>query len=322
MTARAELEAAQDRGMALFDAIERARLVRPGRSEREVDADIHALAERDFGITVNWHRRVVRAGPNTIHTFYDDPPLHVIGPEDTVYVDLGPVFAEWEADIGRTYAMGADPEKRRLVADLPRLFEAVKAHYHASPDITGAALYAFAQRAAEDAGWLFGGVIAGHIVGEFPHVQRVPGDRDLHRIAPKNPKRMRDPDDNGNARHWILETHLVDKARTFGGFYQRQFHRIMGVSPQRYRDDRRLQVAVELLYEASRPDPTAKRPLFTDFAPRLLVTHPAEVKIAHAPLLALLTELMDAASDAGALRATINPKRVAAMTMLCGRDSR
>ena len=74
-------------------------------------------------------------------------------------------------------------------------------------------------------------------------------------------------------------------------------------------------VAVQLLYEASRPDPTAQRPLFTDFAPRLLVTHPSEVKIAHAPLLALLTELMDAAHEAGVLRPTINPKRVAAMTM-------
>jgi hypothetical protein len=77
----------------------------------------------------------------------------------------------------------------------------------------------------------------------------------------------------------------------------------------------RLQVAVELLYEASRPDPTAKRPLFTDFAPRLLVSHPAEVKVAHAPLLALLTELMEAAGAAGELRAGINPRRMAAMAM-------
>jgi AcrR family transcriptional regulator len=77
----------------------------------------------------------------------------------------------------------------------------------------------------------------------------------------------------------------------------------------------RLKVAVELLYEASRPDPEAKRPLFTDFAPRLLVTHPTEVKIAHAPLVALLTELMEAACDAGKLRAGLNPRRIAAMTM-------
>jgi AcrR family transcriptional regulator len=76
-----------------------------------------------------------------------------------------------------------------------------------------------------------------------------------------------------------------------------------------------LKVAVTLLFESSRPDPTAKRPLFTDFAPRLLVSHPTEVNIAHAPLLALLTELMEAAGEAGELRAGINPKRMAAMTM-------
>jgi AcrR family transcriptional regulator len=77
----------------------------------------------------------------------------------------------------------------------------------------------------------------------------------------------------------------------------------------------RLKVAIELLFEASRPDPTAKRPLFTDFAPQLLVSHPDEVKIAHAPLLALFTELMEAASAAGELRPGITPRRMAAMTM-------
>ncbi|RFZ64004.1 Bacterial regulatory protein, tetR family [Mycobacterium marinum] len=77
----------------------------------------------------------------------------------------------------------------------------------------------------------------------------------------------------------------------------------------------RLKVAVELLYEASRPDPTAKRPLFTDFAPRLLVSHPTEVKVARAPLVALLTELMEAAAEAGELREDLNPRRIAAMTM-------
>jgi AcrR family transcriptional regulator len=76
-----------------------------------------------------------------------------------------------------------------------------------------------------------------------------------------------------------------------------------------------LKVAIQLLFESSRPDPAAKRPLFTDFAPRLLVSHPSEVKIAHAPLVALLTELMEHASDAGVLRKDVNPKRMAAMTM-------
>jgi AcrR family transcriptional regulator len=77
----------------------------------------------------------------------------------------------------------------------------------------------------------------------------------------------------------------------------------------------RLKIAVHLLFEASRPDPTAKRPLFTDFAPRLLVTHPAEVRIAHAPLVALLSELMEQATAAGGLRPDADPRRMAAMTM-------
>lgn len=76
-----------------------------------------------------------------------------------------------------------------------------------------------------------------------------------------------------------------------------------------------LRIAVELLYELSRPDPTAKRPLFTDFAPQLLISHPAEVKIAHAPLVALFVELMDKAEAEGKLRAGINTRRIAAMTM-------
>ncbi|WP_039798083.1 TetR/AcrR family transcriptional regulator [Nocardia araoensis] len=77
----------------------------------------------------------------------------------------------------------------------------------------------------------------------------------------------------------------------------------------------KLQVAVELLFELCRPDPSAQRPLFTDFAPRLLISHPDHVKLAHAPLLALFTELMDLAKDAGQLRPEVDSRRTAAMVM-------
>lgn len=77
----------------------------------------------------------------------------------------------------------------------------------------------------------------------------------------------------------------------------------------------RLKIAVQLLFELSRPDPTAQRPLFTDFAPQLLISHPAEVKIAHAPLMALLTELMTELESTKKLRAGVTPRRVAALTM-------
>jgi Xaa-Pro aminopeptidase len=217
---RTALLAAEARASELFDAIEATGVVAAGKTEREVEEGIRELAEQRFGVTQHWHRRIVRSGPHTLTTAFDHPDDRMIEPEDTVYVDLGPVFEPWEADLGRSYAMGAGEDRRQLVADLPRVFDRVQAHYHASPDITGAQLYAFAQSAAEAAGWAFGGRIAGHLVGEFPHYSW-PAEFSRMVIAPTNETPMRGPDHLGRARHWILEIHLVDQARTFGGFYER-----------------------------------------------------------------------------------------------------
>lgn len=217
---RARLERAQAQALKLFDAIERDNLIRPGVTERQVEDEIGELAAREFGVEKHWHKRIVRAGANGITIFSDNPPVRVITQDDVVYVDLGPVFEAWEADIGKSYVLGTDPQKQQLVADLPRIFELVQSYYHRDPGMTGAALYAFAQQAAEQAGWRFGGKIAGHIVSEFAHAL-IPGDKALNRISPLNPKPMTDPDGKGRARHWILEIHLVSPDGSFGGFYER-----------------------------------------------------------------------------------------------------
>jgi Xaa-Pro dipeptidase len=212
---RAEAQAEQ-----LFDAIEASGMIAPGRNERVVEEEIYALAEREFGVTKYWHKRIVRSGINTVTIASDNPPIREIGRDDTVFIDLGPVFDEWEADVGRTYVIGNDPQKHQLCADLPQIFDSLKRHFEVNDDITGAELYAVAHYLAEGSGWLFGGAIAGHLVGEFPHA-RIPGDKDLYRISPDNPSRMRDPDSAGQTKYWILEVHLVNKDRLSGGFYER-----------------------------------------------------------------------------------------------------
>ena len=216
----AALLAAESKADALLEAIEAQHLVRPGRSETEVDQDIYALAQRSFGVEKHWHKRIVRSGPNTVRIFAENPPVRKIADDDTVFLDLGPVFDEWEADVGRTYVLGDDPDKHRLCQDLPRIFDALKQYFDDHRDVTGAELYAYAQRCAEAAGWLFGGAIAGHIVGEFPHAH-IPGDKDRYRISPANGEPMRAPDALGQTKFWILEIHLVDHARSYGGFYER-----------------------------------------------------------------------------------------------------
>ncbi len=215
-TRLAAMVAAEKRAEALMAAIEGADLMRAGRPESDIEADIYALARDRFGVENHWHKRIVRSGPNTLTTALDEPPVRTLDADDIIYIDLGPVFEEWEADIGRTYVIGAHPGAP-LVAALPRVFDAIQARYRGAPDMTGAELWDVALEAAADAGWRFGGKIAGHIVSAFPHGKL--GASGV--IWPANTKRLRDPDEDGNARHWILEVHLVEPAGTYGGFYER-----------------------------------------------------------------------------------------------------
>lgn len=214
------LIAAEARGLALLDAIEAAGLIAPGRSDLDIEHDIRALATRDFGVTTHWHDRIVRVGENTLFTAGQLAPHRTVAEDDIVFLDLGPVFGDWEADIGRSYAVGADPEKHRLVADLETVFEVVRERFNAAPDVTGAELFDIAVAESEARGWRFGGSIAGHTVGPFPYA-RSPAGRDGGRVSPANTRRMRDPDQLGRPRHWILEIHLVEPRGTWGGFYER-----------------------------------------------------------------------------------------------------
>lgn len=215
----AELRAAEARAMALLAAIEAREFIQAGRSEREVETDVFALAAADFGITRHWHKRICRAGANAKCTARDNPPVLTIADDDLVYLDLGPVIGDWEADVGRSYVVGEDREKHRLVADLAAGFAALREAYHADLDATGASLYAFATDWAVARGWTFGGVIAGHVVDEFPHAH-LPGDKDWFRINPANDSRLRDPHPQGTDRFWIGEIHLVSPDGAFAGFYE------------------------------------------------------------------------------------------------------
>jgi len=216
-----------ERAAALLDAQAKAEelfvaaqpFIVPGVREQAVSNQVRDLAADLFGVDKHWHKRIVRSGPNTLHPYKENPPDREITDDDIVFFDFGPVFAEWEADFGRTYVVGDDPAKLRLRDSLAPAFEAGKRHFEAHPDITGAQLYAHAQELALAAGWEFGGEIAGHLVGEFPH-ERIAGDTVLSYIAPGNDTVMRGLDPTGRRLHWILEIHFVDREREIGGFYE------------------------------------------------------------------------------------------------------
>jgi len=210
---------AQGKAQALFAEIQAQNLIRPGAKESEINESIYALAGSMHGISRYWHKRIVRAGRNTLAPYDENPPDLAVGEDDIVFLDLGPVFEEWEADFGRTYVVGNDPQKHKLCRDIEEAFASGKQYFHEHPETTAAELYAYAQQLAKQAGWEFGGPIAGHLIGVFPH-ERIPDDRITLYVHPKNHNRMGMPDASGRQRHWILEIHFVDRAQQIGGFYE------------------------------------------------------------------------------------------------------
>ncbi len=215
----AALIEAQQKADSLFCEVVSSGLIRPGVLESELSREIQELAQRRFGVRRHWHKRVVRAGPNTMLTYYDEPPDRRVAEDDSVYLDLGPVFESWEADYGRTYVVGADPDKHRLVADIEAAFASGKAHFERTPDLTAGALYDYVSGLATSAGWEFGAPTAGHLIGHFPH-ETASAEPKKFSIRSGNPLDLREPDESGAPRHWILEIHFVDRQRQFGGFFE------------------------------------------------------------------------------------------------------
>ena len=214
-----ELLEAQTKAEMLFCEVEARGLIRPGITESSLNADIYALAHEMYGISTYWHKRIVRAGKNTLLPYAENPPDLIIGEDDILFLDLGPVFEQWEADFGRTFVLGSDPVKLKMRHDVGSAFADGKQYFTDHPDITSSELFRYAESLAEKYGWEFGGPIAGHLIGHFPH-EKIANDKVTLYVHPKSDLPMRSLDSEGRKRHWILEIHFVDREQEIGGFYE------------------------------------------------------------------------------------------------------
>lgn len=216
---RANLILAEEVTKNLFNEVEQMGLIVPGKTERQLNDEVVGLAKQAFGITDFWHKKIVRAGANTMQSYGGDPPDVMIQANDLVILDFGPIVNGYEADVARTYRLGNDPQKAKLIAGVEKAWHEVNAWYKQQTNITGAELYNHVVKVVEGYGYTFPGEIAGHIVGPYPHEQLGPGNLGLD-IHPDNHQEMRLKDPQGNNRHWILEIHFVDKANNQGAFFE------------------------------------------------------------------------------------------------------
>ena len=101
-----ELIKAEKKAKKLFEEIEIRGLLIPGITEKELNTSIFNLAFELFSIEKYWHKRIVRAGKNTLKPYDENPENLTLQQDDILFIDFGPIFEEWEADFGRTYVLG------------------------------------------------------------------------------------------------------------------------------------------------------------------------------------------------------------------------
>src|SRR5882762_3387514 len=75
--ARKKMILAQQKTKELFDIVEKRGLIVAGKSESELRAEIVKLAKDIFGTEEHWHKKIVRAGVNTLQPYRVDPPDRV-----------------------------------------------------------------------------------------------------------------------------------------------------------------------------------------------------------------------------------------------------
>lgn len=219
MGSRESLIIAEEKASYLFDAIVERGLICAGKTEKELNNEIFALAKKEFGISKFWHKRIIRSGPNTLEPYRENPPNLMIQEDDILFLDFGPVFEDWEADFGRTYVLGKDPVKLKMAADVEAAWHRAKAWYDVQAKVTGAQLFQFLLDLAKEYGWEFGGTIGGHLIGSFPH-SNIFKSNVFNYIHPSNRSDMRKLYKNVTPKDWILEIHFVDRERKIGGFFE------------------------------------------------------------------------------------------------------
>jgi hypothetical protein len=214
-----ELQKAEQKAALLFQEIEKRHLVRAGKTEKQINTDVFLLADELFHIKKYWHKRIVRAGENTLHPYDENPPDLIVQEDDILFIDFGPILEKWEADYGRTFVIGNDPYKKKLATDSEKLWHIANDYFINNPAITGSQLYVYCKKLAVNYGWEFGGPIAGHLIGQFPH-ESLEKEVKTNYIHLENHIPLNQRDSNGKERHWIIEIHLIDASKKIGSFFE------------------------------------------------------------------------------------------------------
>src|SRR5882762_4538000 len=97
--AKQKLALAEQKAKELFSIVEERGLIVAGKLESELSKEVVQLAKDVFGIENYWHKKIIRAGVNTLQPFNGNPPDRIIQNDDIVVLDFGSIFEGHEADL-------------------------------------------------------------------------------------------------------------------------------------------------------------------------------------------------------------------------------
>ena len=138
---RGSLIEAELKAKNLFNTILKRKLIQPGISESDLSLLIHKLAFEMYGIKEYWHKRIVRFGSNTLLPYNENPENLRLKLDDILFLDFGPIFNNWEADLGRTFVLGTDPIKLKLSRDVEKSWKMAKSYFDSNLTLTASSLY-------------------------------------------------------------------------------------------------------------------------------------------------------------------------------------
>ena len=179
---------------------------KPGMVEEDAVAmakDLLAAGDMVRG----WHDVYVRFGANTLKTFgaASDPGI-VLKENDIFFIDIGPVWGEFEGDGGDTFTVGTAPDMAKCAADAKTLFHIVRKKWETT-GMSGRELYEFATEEAKALGWELNLDLSGHRLSDFPHAAIYDGP-------------MAEVDFKPSPLLWVLEIHIRHPTEGYGAFFE------------------------------------------------------------------------------------------------------
>jgi len=180
--------------------------IAPGMAEEEGMETARSVL-REAGMLRGWHAIHVRFGRNTLKRFGEpsDPGV-VLAQDDIFFIDVGPVWKDWEGDGGDTFVVGDDPDMRRIARDVRAVFDGVQYRWRVE-GLTGMDLYKCAIAEAQARGWELNLAMPGHRLSDFPHAVHYKGEL---ATAPFKP----------SPGLWMLEIQIRHPGLPYSAFYE------------------------------------------------------------------------------------------------------